>query len=143
MKVSRVSGWIVIAAALSAGSVMFGFWNWTVRREAEVCLDQALRLESRNRALRAEVETGSLRIRELEEAFGIASNRLVEVERRLEEERTTHDPLRLQIEQMLTEQIRLRDSLSQRDKVIAKLEADLKKAGERRVAPETPTVSPP
>ena len=143
MKISRATLWILGGAALTAGAVVFGSWNWAVHNEAELHLGRAMKLESRDRALRAQVEEGTQRVRELKDSFRTASNRIVEAERLLDEERKTHDPLRSQIEKMLTEQIALKEGLNQRDKTIAKLELELKAAGEHAATSTASNVSSP
>jgi DNA repair ATPase RecN len=106
MKASRVSPvWILGGAALTAGLILYGSWSWKLHNEADVRLEQCRMLESRDQALRAEVEAGTRTIRELMESLRVASNRVDEVERRLDAEKKTHEPLRRQIEKMMAEQI--------------------------------------
>jgi len=106
MKASRVSSvWILGGAALTAVLVLFGSWSWRLRNEADTRLKQSRMLESRDHALRTEVEAGTRKIQELMEALRVASNRVDELERLLDAEKTTHEPLRRQIEKMMAEQI--------------------------------------
>jgi chromosome segregation ATPase len=144
---------------------MFGSWNWRLHSEAGMRLSKARALEAHEQALRAAVEAGARRIRELTGSLQVSSNRIAEVAGLLEAETDTHDPLRRQIETMLAEQIRIKDSLARREKAmgdldsvlgatrktneelraqgegqrnrIATLEADLKGAGERESALRT------
>ena len=106
MKASRVSSvWILGGAALAAVLILFGSWSWRLLNEADARLKQGRMLESRDQALRAEVEAGTRTIRELTESLRVATNRVDEVERQLDAERKTHEPLRRQIEKMMAEQI--------------------------------------
>jgi chromosome segregation ATPase len=55
----------------------------------------------------------------------VASNRIAEVERQLEAEKNTNNPLRRQIEQMQAGQIGLKDNLGKRDQSMASLNTSL------------------
>ena len=125
---SRVSIGILGGAVLTAGLVMYGSWNWSLRSESELRLRRAMILEVHDQALRAEVAVGSSQILELMESLRAASNRMDEVKRQLEEEKMTHDPIRHQIEKMQAEQISQKDNLSKREKNIASLNAALETA---------------
>ncbi|MEI8121152.1 MAG: hypothetical protein WCI20_03810 [bacterium] len=106
MKASRVSSvWILAGAALTTVLILYGSWSWKLHNEADVRLEQCRMLESRDQALRAEVEAGTRKIQELMESLRVASNRVDEVERLLDAEKKTHEPLRRQIEKMMAEQI--------------------------------------
>ncbi len=111
---SRETVWILGSAVLMAGAVLFGSWNWRIYSEADTRLVRAGMVEAGNRSLRATGEQSALQIRRLTESLQSASNRMAEVERMLEAEKRTHDPLRRQIEKLLAEQIVLMDSLKVR-----------------------------
>ncbi len=111
---SRVTVWILGGAVLAAGVVVFGSWNWRLFSESDTRLIQAGMVAADNRVMRKEVEASTRKIQGLTESLRSASNRLVEVERMLEAEKKTRDPLRRQIEKLLAEQIVLRESLRQK-----------------------------
>ena len=122
---SRGSMKILGGAVLMAGAVMLGSWSWGLHSEAQLRLRQARLLEARDQSLRAEIKVGALQIRELGDALQSASNQMAEVDRQLEAEKKTHDPIRAQIEKMLTEQISMRDNLTRREKSFAGVDAAL------------------
>jgi len=125
MKVSHVFVRILGGAALTAGVIVFGSWHWRLHDESEMRLKRATMLEAHDQSLRTEITAGALQIRDLMETLRIASNRMDEVERRLEAEKKTNNPLRRQIEQMQAEQIGLKDNLGKRDKSAAGLNTSL------------------
>ncbi len=125
MKGSRIFRWILGGTFMTAAAILFGLWNWRVNSEAESRLRQASMLEVHDQSLRAAVTAGTLQIRELMAALQVASNRIAEVERGLDLEQKTHEPLRRQVEGMLVEQISLKDNLGKRDKTVGGLSAAL------------------
>ena len=127
---SRESKWIVGGAVLVAGAVIFGSWNWRLYSKAELRLGQARTLEAHEQSLRAEVDAGALLLREMMDSLRSASNRMAEVERQLDVEKKTHDPIRAQIEKMLTEQIGMKDKLDETQRRLVeseRLAGDLQK----------------
>ncbi len=82
-------------------------------------------LEARDQSLQAEVAAGILQRKALLESLAGASNRIDEVARQLDVEKKTNDPIRRQIEDMLVEQISLKDKLGKREKAAAGLDATL------------------
>lgn len=125
MKVSRVFVRILGAAALTAGVIVFGSWHWRLQGASEMRLKRATMLEAHDQSLRAELAAGAVQIRDLMEMLRVTSNRLAEVEGRLEAEKKTNDPLRRQIEKMQAEQIDIRDNLGKRDKSVSGLNTSL------------------
>jgi len=116
---------ILGGAVLMAGAVMLGSWSWGLHSEAELRLGQARLLEAHDQSLRAEIKAGALQVKDLKDALQSASNQMAEVARQLEAEKKTHDPIRAQIEKMLTEQISMRDNLTRREKALAGVDAAL------------------
>lgn len=125
MKVSRVFVRILGAAALTAGVIVFGSWHWRLQGASEMRLKRAAMLEAQDQSLRAEVAAGAVQIRDLMDTLRGASNRIAEVERQLEAEKKTNNPLRRQIEQMQAGQIGLKDNLGKRDQSMASLNTSL------------------
>lgn len=125
MKISQSVVWMVCFAGLAAGALMVGSWSWGLRSEADLRLGSALALEARDRVLRLEIEAGTRRTRELSDSLQDLSNRMAEATCRLADEEKTHDPLRRQIEQMVAEQMRVKDKARQRDTAFAEMEASL------------------
>lgn len=125
MRISRPVLWMACVGGVAAWALMVGAWSWSLRSEADGRLGRAMALEARGRALRVEAESSIRRSGELMDSLRDLSNRMAEVTVRLEEERKTQDPLRRQIEQMLAEQVRARDTVRQRDASLAGMESSL------------------
>ena len=125
---SRGSMKILGGAVLMAGAVMLGSRSWELHNEAELRLREAKLLEAHDQFLRAEIKAGAFQIGELKDALQSASNQVAEVGRQLEVENKTHDPIRAQIEKMLTEQISMRETLTRREKTLAGVDAALNAA---------------
>lgn len=106
---------VLAVCAVGAGAFAYGSWIWRVRGEAGTRLRKAETLDAQSRALRADLAAAVESARGLRQALTEASNRIDEVEARLEEEKSTHDPLRRQIETMLSEQIALQEALKQKE----------------------------
>ena len=129
MRIARSLGVLaVVAVALG-----YGAWAWRVHDETMVRLRRAQALEERDGALRASVADSERQASDLRRALQESSNRVVEVETLLDEEKSTHDPLRRQIETMVAEQIALRETLKQKEALIKKHEgalADARQVGQ-------------
>jgi len=139
MKGLRVWVRVLAGTALLAGVVLFGFWNWSLHRDAEARLMLAGRLEAHDQFLRDEIKAGAVQLRALKESLRVATNRVGEVERQLEAEKKTHEPLRRQIEKMLAEQMGVKGRLNERDKTVVGQQTQKEAAD----TPAAPTVSAP
>lgn len=129
MRIARILGGVAVMAA----ALGYGAWNWRMHDEAAVRLHRAQALEEHDGALRASVAESERESANLRRALQESSNRVAEVEALLDEEKSTHDPLRRQIETMVAEQIALRETLKQREALIKKHEgalADARQAGQ-------------
>ncbi len=122
---------------MAAAALAFGAWNWHVRDEAARRVRRAEELETREQALCAGIAESGRLAGQLTQALQEASNRIDQLEGLLEEEKSTHDPLRHQIEAMLSEQIGLREVLKQKDALLKKHDEAVVDA--RRADQETQT----
>jgi chromosome segregation ATPase len=123
----RIAGWAPVLAALA----VYGAWTWRLRNEAEMRVRHAEAVEARGLGLQGHAADMERQARAAQDKVKASSNRMAELERQLEAEKTTHEPLRRQIEKMLAEQIALKDSLALDEKVIKELRESLAEGGQK------------
>jgi chromosome segregation ATPase len=123
----RIAGWALVLAALA----VYGAWTWRLRNEAEMRLHRAEAVEARGLGLQDHAAAMERQAAATRESLRTLSNRIAEVEGQLEAEKTTHEPLRRQIEKMLAEQVTLKDRVELGDKTVKELREALADGGQK------------
>jgi len=108
---------ILAAAVVVAGIVMFARMR-ELRSQLAAHAVQVERIENRVASLQAGTAALERAAREGRQAAQTWSNRLVQVQAQLAEERSTHEPLRQQIERMMQQEIVYKSQIEKKESAI-------------------------